>query len=98
MPEFGAHDVAGVGDAYKDAIEPGVDDVVGEGARGVGGVEQLAVAVCCGECDLAGGVDDDVAASEFFIAVATVHDLGVVRHEAERVPQVLDLQMLPLSR
>ena len=83
MPEFGAHDVAGVGDAHEDAVEPGVDDAIGEGTRGVGGVEQLAVAVGRGECDLACGVDNDVAAGEFFVAVAAVHDLGVVRHEAE---------------
>ena len=90
MPDLGAHDVAGVGDAYEDAVEPGVDDAVGEGARGVRGVEQLAIAIGCGKRDLAGGVDDDVAASELFVAVSTVGDLGVVGNEAERVAQVLD--------
>ena len=62
MPQLGAHDVAGVGDAHEDAVKAGVDDALGKGAGGVGGKEQLAVAVAGGQRDLAGGVDDDVAA------------------------------------
>ena len=48
MPQFGAHDVAGVGYAHKDAVEAGVDDTFSKGAGGVGGKEQLTVAVASG--------------------------------------------------
>ena len=39
VPQLGTHDVAGVGDAYKDAVKAGVDDALGKGAGGVGGKE-----------------------------------------------------------
>ena len=91
VPQLGAHDVAGVGDAHEDAVKAGVDDALGKGAGGVGGKEQLAVAVAGGQCDLAGGVDDDVAAGQLLVVVVAVDDLGVVRDKRKGVAQVLDL-------
>ena len=91
MPQLGAHDVAGVGDAHEDAVKAGVDDALGKGAGGVGGKEQLAVAVAGGQRDLAGSVDDDVAAGKLLVVVVAVDDLGVVRDKRKGVAQVLDL-------
>ena len=91
VPQLGAYDVAGVGDAHEDAVEVGVDDAFGKGAGGVGGKEQLAVAVAGGQRDLAGGVDDDVAAGKLLVVVVAVDDLGVVRDKRKGVAQVLDL-------
>ena len=91
VPQLGAHDVAGVGDAHEDAVKAGVDDALGKGAGGVGGKEQLAVAVAGGQRDLAGGVDDDVAAGKLLVVVVAVDDLGVVRDKRKGVAQVLDL-------
>ena len=79
VPQLGAHDVAGVGDAHEDAVKAGVDDALGKGAGGVGGKEQLAVAVASGQRDLTGSVDNDVAAGKLLVVVIAVDDLGVVR-------------------
>ena len=91
VPQLGAHDVAGVGDAHEDAVEAGVDDAFGKGAGGVGGKEQLTVAVTSGQRDLAGSVDDDVAAGQLLVVVVAVDDLGVIRDKRKGVAQVLDL-------
>ena len=91
MPELGADHVAGVRDRDEDALKAGIDHALGKGARGIGGKEQLAVAVAGGEGHLAGGVDDDVAARELLVVVMAVHDLGVVGDEGEGVVQVLGL-------
>ena len=91
VPQLGAHDVAGVGDAHEDAVKAGVDDALGKGAGGVGGKEQLAVAVASGQRDLTGSVDNDVAAGQLLVVVVAVDDLGVVRDKRKGVAQVLDL-------
>ena len=89
MPDGRAYHVAGVCDGHPDAIEAGVDDAVGEGADGVGGAEQLAVAVACCHSHVARGVDDDVARGELLVAIAYVDDFGVEGHEGKGVVQVL---------
>lgn len=91
VPDLGAYHVAGVGDGDEDALKAGVDDAVGKGAGGVGGKEQLAVAVARRKRHLAGGVDHDVAACELLVAVAAVDDLGVIGNKGEGVAQVLNL-------
>lgn len=91
VPKLRADHVAGVGDRDQDAVEARIDNAVGKGAAGVRGKEELAVAVASGQRDLAGGVNDDVAARKLLIAVLAVDDLGVVRAELQRVAQVLRL-------
>ncbi len=92
MPDGGAYNVAGVGDGDPDAIEAGVDNAVCKRACRVGGAEQLAIAVACGLSHVTCGVNDDVAAGKFLVAVAHVNNLGVIRHKRKRVVQVLGLR------
>ena len=91
VPQLGAHDVAGVGDAYEDAVKAGVDDAIGERAGGIGSEEQLAIAVAGGEGHLAGGIDDHIAAGKLLVTIVDVDDFGVVRNERKRVAQILNL-------
>ena len=91
VPELGAHHIAGVGDADEHALEPGVDDAIGERAGGIGSEEQLAIAVAGGEGHLAGGIDDHIAAGKLLVTIVDVDDFGVVRNERKRVAQILNL-------